>query len=167
MSENEQKALKTVRKYMWWNIGAGLIPLPFVDLVALSGVQLKMLAEISKIYGVPFQANCGKAVAGSLLGAAFPRLAVGTGVNYLDFMTGGAVVSLLKTVPLVGPVAAVTESVLLNGGSAWALGKAFIQHFESGGTFLNFKSEEVKEYFRAQLEEGRKLAATMGTEAPA
>jgi hypothetical protein len=92
VSENEQKALKTARKYMWWNIGAGLIP---------------------------------------------------------------------------RPVAAVTESVLLNGGSAWALGKVFIRHFESSGTFLNFKSEEVNEYFRAQLEEGRKLAATMGTEAQA
>jgi hypothetical protein len=47
---------------------------------------------------------------------------------------------------------------------AWALGRVFIQHFESGGTFLNFDAEAVKEHFRAQFEEGRKMAANMSTE---
>jgi len=72
VSENEQKALKTVKNYMWWSMGAGLIPVPFVDLVAVSGVQLKMLAEISKIYGVQFQESRGKAVIGSLIGSIVP-----------------------------------------------------------------------------------------------
>ena len=45
--------------------------------------------------------------------------------------------------------------------STWALGKVFIQHFESGGTFLDFDPEEVKEYFKAQFEEGREVAATL------
>ncbi len=61
--------------------------------------------------------------------------------------------------------------VLFCGASTWALGKVFIQHFESGGTFLDFKPEEVKEYFKAQFVEGRKMATTMGpnekAEAPA
>src|ERR1039457_5592843 len=69
VGENELKALKTVKNYMWWSMGAGLIPFPWVDMVAVSGVQLKMLSEISKIYDVPFQLNRGKAVVGSLIGS--------------------------------------------------------------------------------------------------
>lgn len=153
MSENEQKALKTVKNYMWWSMGAGLIPVPFVDLVAVSGVQLKMLAEISKIYGVQFQESRGKAVVGSLIGYIVPSA-----------MSFGSIGSLLKAVPLVGALVGTPSMVLFCGASAWALGKVFIQHFESGGTFLDFNPAEVKEHFQEQFEEGRKMAATMETE---
>jgi len=153
VTEKEQKGLKTVKKYMWWSMGAGLIPVPFLDLAAVSGVQLKMLADLSEIYEVPFQKSRVKAVVGSLIGSVVP-----TAVSY------GTFGSLCKTVPVVGTVAGTTTMVLFSGASAWALGKVFIQHFESGGTFLDFKPEEVKEYFKAQFEEGRKMATTMGTE---
>jgi len=166
VSENERKAHRIVRRYMWWSAGAGLLPIPLVDVAALAGVQLKMLAAISRIYGVPFQQNLGKAAVGSLMSATVPRLTVGAGVNYLDFLLSGAVASFFKTSP-VGYLLAIPESLVLCPASAWALGKVFIQHFESGGTFLNFKSEEVKEYFRAQFEKGRRmaLAAKTGAEA--
>ena len=38
---------KIVRNYMWWSMGAGLIPVPLVDMAAVTGVQLKMVADIS------------------------------------------------------------------------------------------------------------------------
>jgi uncharacterized protein (DUF697 family) len=34
--------------------------MPFMDLIAVSGVQLKMLAEISKVYGIEFQEVAGR-----------------------------------------------------------------------------------------------------------
>lgn len=153
MSEKEQKALKTVKNYMWWSMGAGLIPVPWVDLAAVAAVQLKVLAEISKIYGVPFQESRGKAVISSLVGFVLPHA-----------MAFGAVGSLLKAIPVVGVLAGAPAMALFCGAYTWALGNVFIQHFESGGTFLNFKPEEVKEYFKTQFEEGRKMAATMETE---
>jgi uncharacterized protein (DUF697 family) len=152
LSENEQKALKTVKNYMWWSMGAGLIPVPWVDLAAVAGVQLKVLAEISKIYDVPFQENRGKAAISSLVGFVLPHA-----------MAFGAVGSLLKAIPVVGVLAGSPAMALFCGAYTWALGNVFIQHFESGGTFLNFKPEEVKEHFKAQFEEGRKVAATMET----
>lgn len=153
MSENEQKALKTVKNYMWWSMGAGLIPVPWVDLAAVASVQLKLLAEISKIYGVPFQENAGKAAISSLVGFVLPHA-----------MAFGAIGSLLKAIPVVGVLAGSPAMGLFAGAYTWALGRVFIQHFESGGTFLSFKPEQVKEYFQAQFEEGRKVAATMGTQ---
>src|SRR5512140_213709 len=138
---------------MWWSMGAGLIPVPWVDLAAVAGVQLKLLAEISKIYGVPFQENAGKAAISSLVGFVLPHA-----------MAFGAIGSLLKVIPVVGVLAGSPAMGLFAGAYTWALGRVFIQHFESGGTFLSFKPEEVKEYFQAQFEEGRKVAATMGTQ---
>ncbi len=160
MSERELNAVKTVRRYMWWSMGAGLIPVPFVDLAAVTGVQIKMLADLSKLYDVPFEKNRVKVVAGSLIGSVVP----GT-------LAFGAFGSMLKAVPVVGALAGAPAMVLFCGASAWALGKVFIQHFESGGTFLNFEPDQVREYFKAQFEEGKAMASTMSkgkkTEAPA
>ena len=152
MSEKELEALKTVKRYMWWSMGAGVIPVPVVNLVAVSGVQLKMLAEISKIYGVPFQENRGKAITGALTGFLAPQ-AISTGL----------VGNLLRFVPVVGPLATASSMVLFCAASAWALGKVFIEHFESGGTLLSFDPEKMREHFRAEYEQGRKVAGSMRT----
>ncbi len=60
MSETTEKAKKIVKNYMWWSMGAGLIPIPFVEIPALLGVQLKMLADLSKEYNVEFSEEKGK-----------------------------------------------------------------------------------------------------------
>ncbi|MGO8792960.1 MAG: YcjF family protein [Terriglobia bacterium] len=151
LTEREVNAFKTVKKYMWISGGAGLIPVPFVDWAAVSGVQLKMIAELSKIYEVPFKASRGKAIIGSLAGFVLPYT-----------LACGFVGSMLKAIPVVGALAGAPAMVVFCGAYAWALGNVFIQHFESGGTFLNFDPEAMKEYFRAQFEEGRKQVTTAG-----
>ena len=140
MTENQQKAQKTVTWYMWLSGGAGLIPFTYLDWAAVSGLQLKMLADISRIYGVPFQENVGKAAIGSLAGFVVPHAAA--------FGTIGCV---LKSVPGLNVLAGGPAMAVFAGAYAWALGNVFIQHFESGGTFLTFDPEKVKEHFRAQL----------------
>ena len=153
MTEKQQEAVKTVKRYMWWSMGAGLVPVPILDLLAVSGVQLKMLAALSKHYGVPFKKSSGKAVIGSLVGFVLPH-----SLSVFMFDT------LAKTMPGVGSLAGASTMVVVAGAYAWALGNVFIQHFESGGTFLDFDPEAVKEYFRAQFEEGKKVAATLKPE---
>jgi uncharacterized protein (DUF697 family) len=153
MSQKEAEALKIVKNHMWWSMGAGLIPVPFVDLVAVSGVQVRMLSQISKVYDLDFQESRGKAVIGALLGSVVP-----------SSMSFGVVGSMLKAVPLVGALVGAPSMAVFCGASAWALGKVFITHFEAGGTFLNFNPDQVKEHFRQVFEEGQKVAATMDAE---
>jgi uncharacterized protein (DUF697 family) len=148
MIEKQQQALSTVRTYMWLSGGAGLIPIHYLDWAAVSGLQLKMLAEISRIYEVPFQENVGKAVIGSMAGFIVPHAAA-----------VGTIGTLLKSVPGLGGVAGAPLTALFAGAYAWALGNMFIQHFESGGTFLDFDPEKVKEYFKAQFAGARKTDA--------
>ena len=153
MSAQEQLALKTVKRYMMWSAGAALIPIPIVDVAAVLGTQVKMIAEISKIYGIPFEKSGMQAVAGSLLGYILP-----------EALSEGLFGSLLKTIPGVGSLVGIPSFVLFVGAYAWALGRVFIMHFESGGKLLDFDPAAVKEHFRAQFEEGRKVAEAMKTD---
>lgn len=156
MSEKEKQSLKTVKNYMWWSMGAGLIPIPVLDLAAIAGVQLKMLSEVSKVYDVPFEENRGKALISTLVGFVLERS-----------VAFGSVGSLLKAIPGVGVLAGAPTMALSCGAYTWALGKVFIKHFETGGTLLNFDPEQVKEYFKQQFEEGRKMATGMEGANPA
>jgi uncharacterized protein (DUF697 family) len=118
-----------------------------------------MLAELSRLYGIPFQRVRAKALVGSL-----------TGFVLQPTLSTGLVGLLLKTIPGVGTLLGAPSLALFAGAYAWALGRVFIQHFESGGTFLDFDPERVKEHFRTQLAEGQLVAATLrggaGLEAP-
>jgi uncharacterized protein (DUF697 family) len=155
LNEKEQAARKVIKNYMWWSMGAGLIPVPLADLVAVSGVQLKMLGEISKTYGIEFQANRGKALIASLIGYIVP--------SSLSF---GSVGSLLKAIPGVGTLVGAPSMALFCGASTYALGKVFIQHFESGGTFLTFDPAKVKEHFQQEFAEGSQVAAKLQEKEP-
>lgn len=148
MSEKEQRARETVRRYMWWTAGGASIPVPLVDLVVVTGAQMKMLAELSGIYGLPFQKVRVKALVGSLVGFALqPALST------------GLLSSVLKGIPGAGALLGTPGLVLVAGAYTWALGRVFIQHFESGGTLLDFDPEAVREHFRTQLAEGSRAPA--------
>ncbi len=142
-----------VKKYMWWSMGAGLIPVPFVDLIAVSGVQLKMLRDMADIYGITFSENKGKSIVSALLGSIVP-----------NSLARGGVGSILKIIPVVGSVMGGISMSLFSGASTYAIGKVFIQHFESGGTFLDFDPVKVKDYFYSKFEEGQEISKEMNKE---
>ncbi len=146
----QEESQELVRKYMWWSMGAGLIPVPLVDLAAVSGVQLKMLSDMSEIYGIEFSANRGKSIVSALLGSILP-----------NSLSAGNIGSLLKMIPFVGTMLGGLSMSLFSGAATYAIGKVFIQHFEAGGTFLDFNPITVKEYFKTLFAEGQKIAKEM------
>ena len=133
-------AVKLVERFSLWSGAAGLIPVPFVDLAAIGGVQIQMLRRISQIYGVPFSENRGKALIASLAGSMIP---VSSGI-------GAA--SLIKGVPIVGTVISAFAMPALSAGATYAIGMVFIQHFASGGTLLDFNPQQYREFVKAQKE---------------
>jgi uncharacterized protein (DUF697 family) len=150
VSEQEQLALQTVKRYLLWSGGAALIPIPFVDIAGVIAAQLKMVTELSKIYGIPFERSSAQAVIGSLLGYILP-----------EALSEGLFGSLLKTIPGIGAFVGIPSFALFVGGYTYALGRVFILHFESGGKLLDFDPTGVREYFRSQFEEGQKIAVSM------
>lgn len=133
---SDQKAGKIIRRYMLWAAGAGLVPVPWVDMAALASVQVKMLHALAQNYKVPFSESGAKTAIGALVGSVLPGQAAS------GFLGG-----LIKMIPLVGFVVVPAFA----STSTYALGKVFEQHFASGGTFLTFQPEAVRKYYSANL----------------
>lgn len=143
-----EKANAIMKNRMIWSAGAGLVPIPVIDLVALSGIQLEMLYSFSKLYGVPFRKDIGKSIIASLLGSVLP-----TGM-------APGLASLIKAIPLIGQTTGALTMSVVGSASTYAVGKIFIQHFEAGGTFLDFNPEKVKDHFAALYEKGKSKVST-------
>jgi uncharacterized protein (DUF697 family) len=131
----ESEALAIVKNYCVASAAIGFIPVPLVDLAVLTGVQLKMLHTLARVYDVPFKSSWGRSAIASLIGGSTPLLA------------SRGTISMLKTVPGIGTGLAMIAQPALSSACTYAVGKVFIQHFSSGGTFLTFSPARVREYF--------------------
>ena len=61
--ENNQKSDKDttqvaaeqiIKNHVAWSMGAGLIPVPFADLLAVTGIQLDMIRQLCHLHDIPF-----------------------------------------------------------------------------------------------------------------
>lgn len=138
-----KRAERTVRNHVMWSMGAGFIPFPVADFLAVAAVQLDMIRGISNIYNVDFKETEGKALITSLTGSGLSRV----GAN-----------ALVKMIPGVGSLIGGVSMSILSGASTYALGQVFKKHFETGGTFLDFDTSRFKNYYEEQFEKGKKVA---------
>jgi len=158
--QRDQVASKLVDRFAVWSGVAGLVPLPVVDVLAVGGLQVQMLRRLSQIYDVEFSENRGKALIAALAGCMIPAT------------SGMGAASALKAIPVVNILAAGFVMPVLSAGATYAIGKAFIQHFESGGTLLDFNPPDYREFVKAQKEmwesrAGRRRASsTTATSSP-
>jgi uncharacterized protein (DUF697 family) len=148
MSDKEVTAQEIVKKHSMYAAGAGLIPFPVVDFAAITALQLKMLRDLGKVYDQPFEKDKVKPIVGALIGG-YSSTKIGYGV-------GG---SLMKSVPVLGQAFGLVSVPAFAAALTWAVGKVFIMHFASGGTFLDFNPDKMREHFAKAAEEGRTAAA--------
>lgn len=142
----EAEANSIVSKYAAFGFGGGVIPFPLMDVVAVSGIQIKMLSDLAKLYEVEFVDNWGKSLLSSLAGGATPHV-----------LAFGTVGSLVKAVPVLGSVVGFAVMPILSAASTYAVGKVFVQHFESGGTFLDFDVPSARAQFDEQFTAARSV----------
>jgi hypothetical protein len=64
--------------------------------------------------------------------------------------SGMGAASALKAVPIFGYMVSGFVMPVLSAGATYAIGKAFIQHFESGGSLLDFNPPDYREFIKAQ-----------------
>jgi uncharacterized protein (DUF697 family) len=147
----QSTAEAVVNKYVPWSMGLGFVPMPLLVAAGLAGIQIKMLSDISKIYGVEFSENRAKSIVVSLLGGIAPAA------------LAGGVGGLLAAIPFIGIWILPATMPLLAGGSTYAVGKIFVQHFESGGTFLDFNPLGAKKLFAERFAEGKAHAGKVAS----
>jgi len=142
-----------VRNHAMVAAGIGFIPVPVLDGIALTGLQLKLLKSLGDLYGQNFSEEYVKKTIASLIN------------GYVPLQIAPVFASAIKAVPFVGQAAGALSMATLGAGITYGIGKVFVQHFESGGTFLNFDAKKTKEFFKSQFKVGTKLAATPKSEA--
>jgi uncharacterized protein (DUF697 family) len=132
-ARRDELASKLVDRFSLYSGGAGLIPIPLVD---IGGVQIQMLRRLTEIYGVPFTENLGKSVIASVVATAVPAA------------TAAGAASALKSVPVIGTAIGTLTMSVGAAGATYLVGKVFIQHFASGGTLLDFNAPDYAAFLK-------------------
>jgi uncharacterized protein (DUF697 family) len=144
-----EEAKKLVTRFMWYSGGVGIIPMPIVDFVGVTALQLKVVHDLAKIYGLPFNKEIARAIISTMLaGVTTGALASGTA-------------SFLRSIPLVGGILGFATIGLYAMATTYAIGHIFIQHFETGGTLLTFKPEKMRAHFEELYNNGKEIASSM------
>ena len=139
----EEIADAIIRKRVYGAIGIGFIPVPLVDFLGLTALQIEMIHALAKAHGVEFKKERVKSIISSLCG------------GFLTTASVPLAASLLKSIPVIGFTAGAATISIMGGASTYALGWVFDRHFRKGGNLIDFNAEEAKTYFKEKVEEGK------------
>lgn len=142
-----EKLDKIIRQHVYGAMGAGFVPLPIIDFVAFTAIQLNMVRKLAQEFNVPFKKDSVKNILTTMLGGAIPAA-----------ISGPLAASTAKFIPAIGTTAGVITMPITSGASTYAIGQIFVKHFESNGTFLALNTDKVKEYYDKMLKKGEDVA---------
>jgi len=150
LASRTEKGKAVIHRNVLWALGAGVVPLPLVDMVAVLAVELKMLKQLSDVYDAKFTDNVAKKIVGSLLSSVG---SVGLGLAVAG--------SLFKIVPVLGSTLGVVSVPVFAATFTSALGKIFQMHLETGGTLLDFDPKAVRTHFKKEFDKSKIEVAQM------
>lgn len=138
-AENELRRARAgniVERYTTYSALGGCIPLALFDGLSVSLIIFNMVRALAEHYRVPFQQDKLKAsIAALTVGVATPSI-------------GGIASQLIgKVIPGAWLINTAISSAAAAGLTRYA-GQSFIEHFESGGTTLDFDIGKWQGYFR-------------------
>lgn len=131
-----------IRQHVIWSVGAGLVPVPFADFVAVTAVQLDLIRQLCTLRGISYEEGQGKVWVGALTGGTIARI--------------GA--SALKAIPGIGSVLGGLSMSIASGASTYAVGQVVKQHLDAGGTMTDLDVEEARKKYEAEYERGKEVA---------
>lgn len=144
VSPHAAAAAAIVREHAGMAMVATFMPIPFLEFAAVSAVHLRMLEELTRTYGIDFRPQRARAVVAATVS--------GFGSYYLDsFVTA----SLAKFIPGLGTAVAAITLPSIAGGLTYALGRAFVRHFEAGGSLLDLDGDRLQPLFLQEVERNR------------
>jgi uncharacterized protein (DUF697 family) len=135
-------AQEIVKTHLLLAVAGGLIPIPFIDFAAVTGIQVNMIRSLAKLYGQNFDEQMGKSLVTSLVGTSIARMAA----------------SAVKTIPIIGSILGSASMSVLSGASTYAVGQVFIQHFGKGGSLNDFNPDQAKKQYQQEFEKGKEFS---------
>ncbi len=139
------KAQPIIKRHVLFSMGAGFIPIPIVDIAAVTAIQLDMLRQLCKLYDQDYNDSSGKAFVGTIAGNTLSRIAAHT------------VGSVFKAVPIIGTALGGATVSAFSGATTYAIGQVVAQHFASGGSINEFDAEELREFYQEQFQKGKDI----------
>jgi uncharacterized protein (DUF697 family) len=138
------RAENCIKNHVIAAMGVGLIPSGLVDVIGITGIEIKLICELAKVYSFPVP---NKLVVYKILISLIGSL----GVVYFSSKMHSA----FKGVPLIGHAVYVGLLSGTGGAAVYAVGKIFQEHYESGGTFLSKDNKYIRNYFKEKYVEGK------------
>lgn len=148
MLTKEQGADKIIKTHVLWSVGAGLMPVPLFDLVAVTAIQIDMLKQLAAEYKVDYSASTGKTFVAALTGGTFARI--------------GA--SMLKAIPGVGTVVGGLSMSVMSGASTYAVGQVAKGSFAAGADLSKVDVGEAKKAYSQEFERGKQVVSDLEKE---
>lgn len=144
----ELTAENMIKNYVIASVGASIVPVPLFDIAAVVAIQIRMIQKLSQMYGTSFSDRMARNVITALGGGV-----IGYGAGF------AVAASASKLIPGIGWMIGMASLPLVSGASTYAVGRAVVKHFENGGSLFDFSAEDMRAYYREQLEKGKELAA--------
>jgi len=148
-----EKTDKIILDGVMESMGTSFIPVPILDVVALSSVQLRMIRKLAGQFGVSYSSLSVKRILSAIIGNTIKRSL---------FLP---VASFLKTIPGIGTSIGTLSMAVSGGAATYSIGKVFALHFEQGGDFGKFDTSQLKEQFEFYLKEGLEVAKNLNQRA--
>ena len=140
---HQQEADRIVKNHVLAGSAVGLMPLPVIDIFALSTTQLNMVHQLSQHYQIDFNNKKAKSAVISLINGSLPTVTL-IGLS-----------SFAKLIPGIGTLGGNASLILTGGAVTYATGRSFIKHFNEGGTIEDFKAKSYAGFFKDELKKGR------------
>lgn len=144
----QDQAAQIISSSIKWGAAASIIPVPYLDLVGLAAVQLSMVKDITRAYGQEPKSEVIRGLISTLLGTLAPTA-----------VSGALVGSSLKFIPIGGSLLGSVSLAAFGSAATYAVGKAFVRHFENGGSLEDFSVESVKEDLKKDFSKAKKDSA--------
>lgn len=142
---SQDQAASIISSSVKWGAAASVIPVPYLDLVGLAAVQLSMVKDITRAYGQEPKNETIRGLISTLLGTLAPSV-----------VSGALVGSSLKLIPFSGSLLGSVSLAAFGSAATYAVGKAFVRHFEGGGTLDNFSVEAIKDDLKKDFSKAKK-----------
>ena len=143
--EKTMLAEKVIKEHVLWSLGAGLLPIPVIDIAAVTMVQLDMLKQLCCVYERDYSTSEGKVLLSAITGGTLARL--------------GA--TMLKALPGIGTLLGGVSMSMMAGASTYAVARVAIMHFEGGGDLFNFDLDSAKKVYEEEFEKGKEYASEL------
>ncbi len=125
-------AIPLIQGYASMAASAGAIPIPFVDLLMIPGIQGRMVTQLAAVYGQP------------MTGERFKEVAASLGIGLIARQ---AVREVVKFIPYVGSVAGAAVA----WASTYALGRAFCYYYQAVCEGHVPDPQALKRYYQEQF----------------